>query len=102
MSTSHTPGPWIVAGNIIWRDAGHVAGCRQIATMNGTELLTDQSETAANAALIASAPDLLAQRDALAAALRILTNYMCSDDYTYVITSDDMEIARAALTGVRS
>ena len=93
MSTSHTPGPWRVRA---------VGADGLLCVVPENNISVADCCDMADARLIASAPDLLAQRDALAAALRILTNYMCSDDYTYVITSDDMEIARAALTGVQS
>jgi hypothetical protein len=65
---SHTPGPWYV-----WLPRGSDAGCRTIRTekgrthggYHGTELattngLSDDAEDAANARLMAAAPELLA------------------------------------------
>lgn len=68
METKHTPGPWIVritaSGNpFIYEDA---AG-KNIAGVAGTRPGIDAEESQANAALIASAPDLLAERDRLKA-----------------------------------
>lgn len=68
METKHTPGKWIVrmtaSGNpFIYEDATG----KNIAGIAGTRPGIDAEESQANAALIAQAPDLLAERDRLAA-----------------------------------
>jgi len=68
IETKHTPGPWIVrmtaSGNpFIYDDATG----KNIAGVAGTRPGIDADESQANAALIAQAPDLLAERDKLAA-----------------------------------
>lgn len=66
METKHTPGKWIVrmtaSGNpFIYEDATG----KNIAGVAGTRTGIDAEESQANAALIAQAPDLLAERDRL-------------------------------------
>jgi len=59
MNTKHTPGPWSVHGSYI--GAGNKRSMKVVATvanMPSDEMSPD--EVAANAALVAAAPDLLA------------------------------------------
>lgn len=82
----HTPGPWgavpthPLSGSPWWAiihdgrgPIVDVGGVGQVA--EAKYLTTPEAEVAANARLIASAPDLLAQRDELAAALEAMTRY---------------------------
>lgn len=67
MTNKHTPGPWIVrvnaSGNpFVYRVDGVII-CGVAMVREGM----DRAENEANAALIASAPDLLAERDRLKA-----------------------------------
>lgn len=96
--SNHTPGPWvygrannyegfyIAPANCLPTLASVQVGCKlsdgSRSHVNTIECFNFPGETEANAALIASAPDLLAERDALRAVLReILT----IDDGTSVV-----------------
>ena len=76
MSTSgHTPGPWIEAGCTVYQAAESTTGLRpDTRRICGTDPLDENEmpsdEDLLNARLIDSAPDLLAQRDELLAALK--------------------------------
>ena len=65
MSTNHTPGPWAIIADV----PGHEIGYRAIAAVEDGELAeticNPSPMGAANAALIAAAPDLLAALQAL-------------------------------------
>ena len=81
MSAGHTPGPWVTRSALkeneidirpAFRGVGKTpsqgfVGFRPIATVKRDKRLSAE-ESQANAALIASAPDLLAERDRLKAA----------------------------------
>ena len=60
--TSHTPGPWIVANGLqVWRDGPSAARSPRICTLRNAADPVDQlpaDQMAANARLIAAAPDL--------------------------------------------
>jgi hypothetical protein len=60
--TSHTPGPWIVANGLqVWRDGPNAARSPRICTLRNAADPVDQlpaDQMAANARLIAAAPDL--------------------------------------------
>lgn len=70
--TKHTPGPWTYFEQNVWRGDGETYGC--VRGANGTVVVNGGApgcgteEQKANARLIAQAPTLLAQRDALLAA----------------------------------
>lgn len=59
----HTPGPWKARGNSVW----HNAEGDEIGIVAGVSTSKPAAENAANARLIAAAPDLLA-------ALRLIAN----------------------------
>lgn len=63
MTNKHTPGPWICDGRTI----KSIHRQRRYAVARVGNVLFTEEANDANAALIASAPDLLAERDKLAA-----------------------------------
>lgn len=69
----HTPGPWIVANGLqVWQDGKSAIHSPRICTLlNAAHPVDqiDQSEMAANARLIAAAPDLMAAGKHLAVKL---------------------------------
>jgi len=67
MTSGHTPGPWKDASMFFsagWKCVVHLPGGRYIDVADPRDRKTDD-EDKANAALVASAPDLLAERDSL-------------------------------------
>jgi len=101
MTTKHTPGPWSLTdkGNVIGADGEQIVNFLALANA-GIE------SPKANACLIASTPDLLAQRDALAEALTMALGWLeaCRDagDETFrAIARAGAEEARAALAKVK-
>ena len=100
MTTKHTPGPWRVDGLLIKAiDHGRWFG---IAKAGGSRLTIDGN--IANAALIASSPDLLAERDRLrevnaelVAALKTADIELSMGHYT--IARDRMRAAIAKAEG---
>jgi hypothetical protein len=60
--TSHTPGPWIVENGLqVWRDGPSAARSPRICTLRNAADPVDQlpaDQMAANARLIAAAPDM--------------------------------------------
>jgi hypothetical protein len=60
--TSHTPGPWIVANGLqVWRDGPSATRSPRICTLRNAADPVDQlpaDQMAANARLIAAAPDM--------------------------------------------
>lgn len=111
METKHTPGPWVVrmtaSGNpFIYDDATG----KNIAGVTGIRPGIDAEESQANAALIAQAPDLLADRDRLrqinAQLVAALETIVCDADkfmaeYSIVVESECITLARAALTAAK-
>ena len=100
MSTSHTPGPWRVRA---------VGADGLLCVVPENNISVADCCDMADARLIASAPDLLAQRDALAAALLALLNNEGRRVVSGIGTEHDAPelqdakvAARAALAGVRS
>jgi len=94
MKTQHTPGPWRIDGLLIKAiDHGKWFG---IAKAGGTKLTIDGNM--ANAALIASAPDLLA---ALENALNVLAGIATGDLKTIGRDSPAIAQARAAIAKAR-
>lgn len=74
----HTPGPWTYYE---WRSGEYAIGApghHDLAEVNATDGADDVFPALANAALIAAAPTLLAQRDALAEALAAIIDDTCS------------------------
>ena len=98
MRALHTPGPWRVSrdGNIrpASRDAkGHTNGYAPLAKIVGDKRVTTHENNAANARLMAAAPDLLE------ALKEILTcpagDYDASDDYENAVKKANSAIAKA-------
>lgn len=86
MNTNHTSGKWKASPAIpdphatnLWRSSVFIDGTFIAADVRGTS----ETECNANAQLIALAPSLLAQRDALKAALRALRNFNDADPSLY-------------------
>lgn len=99
MNTPHTPGKWRVIPNVfppqlkgflIEQDGAPIAHVPLVSLIPGRD--------EANAALIARAPELLAQRDALKAALEDLINQPTWNRNLAPRERDSLDKARAALT----
>ena len=93
MSAKHTPGPW-QAFNHSWSDTSIVAPgfdhgicCLDINHATEESQEADEAQMAANAALIASAPDLLA---ALALAVR-------QNSHDMLMTGEELRQCEAAI-----
>lgn len=107
MTTKHTPGPWSVGPIIHYsRDGRAITGDIPSVSMSGgcralvVGLGAPGPECAANAALIASAPDLLAERDRLTATALELAEALADtalviDDEEEYTTPRNKRLARA-------
>lgn len=86
--SDHTPGPWHVDGPNAGLGAGirdarerRIAHTAESYTNNRDPILTDEAQ--ANARLIASAPDLLAENETLKKQLVELRNYIVTLERTF-------------------
>ena len=95
----HTPGPWAIdhARGRTYILAEHRA---QVALVGSENMLADDSSAAANAALIASAPDLLQALHAVSADLLDLLSQRMSPEMAQALPSlDEARAAIAKATG---
>jgi hypothetical protein len=118
MTKKHTPGPWRIerpphrkglSSSLLERhpDAIHIVSSGTIWGFGvSIAALSDTEENEANATLIASAPDLLAERDALRATLETLMALAQSPAYRVRMTQmamcgflDDVESIISAALG---
>ena len=101
MSTKHTPGPW-TADKLQDRDTfnifanGFVSAMCQVSRMENSTRSTSGNETAANARLIAAAPDLLeALQDLFGADMEHVLMGDGKDDQIEAIAKARAAIAKA-------
>ncbi len=78
-SPSHTKGPWRIGGKAIDADGIYIRATHDEADYALALVIHHESlPNMANAELIAQAPELLAQRNALLAALAVATDSLCA------------------------
>lgn len=93
MTAQHTAGPWHIGmnpGPFVYGPKGE-----EIARVNSE--LNERSENSANAALIASAPDLLDENQRLREALFMLTDHACETHPHFESPRGQEDIARAVV-----
>lgn len=106
----HTPGPWKIYNSPGSSNSGHYDGYLRVEIQAGCNIIRVEqavagnsfTELVANAQLMASAPELLAENARLRRALDDLLNaVLASRDYVAAHPDDDETIARAeaALAG---
>ena len=104
MSTTHTPGPWIADGGCVWdSENGLVATTRDRADDLGFDAARLKPSEAANARLIAAAPDLLAALKAIVALAGFATEWNSGNmeqmpDKLPQLDTKTFCMARAAIT----
>ena len=95
--SGHTPGPWSVthqtATDNSWDVVSQTGQC--VATCGCS--IDEHSHVAANARLIACAPALLAQRDAMLSVCKLIAFNYCPSEYELV---NMRKLARAAIADV--
>jgi hypothetical protein len=96
--TQHTPGPWMVKVHGVITTDGSVLVAKTATYIESDAVASDEQQ-AANDRLIASAPDLLAERDRLKAVLEVIAEGRAmSGEYTHLDTVVKYQaMARAAI-----
>lgn len=105
MSTAHTPGKWTAGsnGHKFWVSGPDETGAERVADCGPDEQgmvgWVPRKEQEANAQLIASAPQLLSQRNALLEALKALVNSAVR--HRWHVNSDEPDTIDAAMDAIK-